>query len=71
MPSFPDFPAGVQSGGYRQTFDMNLPSSYNPAFIIANGGNPAAAWMALYASQDCIGKASQHCAFHGNVHFLF
>jgi len=42
---------------------MNLPSSYNPAFITANGGNPAAAWMALYASQDCVGDAPQQCFF--------
>src|SRR5258705_6385313 len=38
VPSFPGFPAGVTSGSYSHTFDLSLASSYNPAFVKANGG---------------------------------
>lgn len=38
VPTFPGFPAGVTSGTYLQTFDMTLASSYNPAFVTAQGG---------------------------------
>lgn len=55
-PTFPDFPAGVTSGSYDRTFDMSLASSYNPAFIAANGGNPIQAEAALYAGMAA-GKA--------------
>lgn len=48
-PTFPGFPAGVTSGTYDNTFDMTLASSYNPAYITANGGTPASAFAALYA----------------------
>jgi len=37
-PTFPAFPAGVTSGSYDRTFDMTLASSYNGAFVTANGG---------------------------------
>src|SRR5215204_3901078 len=37
VPTFPGFPLGVTSGSYLQTFDMTLASSYNPAFITAQG----------------------------------
>ena len=33
LPTFQDFPTGVQSGTYDHTFDMTLASSYNPAFV--------------------------------------
>jgi hypothetical protein len=46
-PTFPDFPLGVTSGTYDHTFDMTLASSYNPAFVTANGGTPAGAEAAL------------------------
>jgi hypothetical protein len=49
-PSFPGFPLGVQSGTYDATFDMTMASSYNPAFVTANGGTPASAEAALLAS---------------------
>lgn len=42
-PTFPGFPAGVLSGTYDQTFDLTLASSFNPAFITANGGTVAGA----------------------------
>lgn len=48
-PTFPGFPLGVTSGSYSQTFDMTLASSYNPAFITAQGGTVAAAEAALFA----------------------
>jgi hypothetical protein len=37
-PTFTDFPSGVMSGSYDHTFDMTLASSYNSAFVTANGG---------------------------------
>jgi hypothetical protein len=42
-PTFPNFPLGVTSGTYANTFDMTLPSSYNPAFVTAHGGTVAQA----------------------------
>ena len=38
VPTFPGFPAGGQSGTYMATFDLSLATSYNPAFITAQGG---------------------------------
>ena len=47
VPTFTDFPLGVTSGSYDHTFDLTLPSSWNPSFISANGGTPAGAEAAL------------------------
>lgn len=47
VPTFPGFPAGVTSGTYANTFDMTLASSYNPAFVTAQGGTTASAFNAL------------------------
>ena len=44
VPSFPGFPVGVTSGTFSSSFDMNLASSYNPAFITAHGGTTASAF---------------------------
>ena len=49
VPTFPGFPLGMTSGTYDQTFDMSLASSYNPAFITANGGTVASANAVLLA----------------------
>ena len=49
-PTFTGFPNGVQSGTYDRVFDMTLASSYNPAYITANGGTPASAFVALKAA---------------------
>lgn len=49
VPTFPGFPLGVSAGSYSQSFDMTLPSSYNPAFITAQSGTPASAEAALFA----------------------
>lgn len=48
-PTFAGFPSGVTSGVYDVTFDMTLASSYNPAYVTANGGTPASAFAALQA----------------------
>lgn len=47
-PSFTGFPLGVKSGSMDTTFDMTLASSYNPAFVTANGGSISNAFQALY-----------------------
>ncbi|WP_422011836.1 CHRD domain-containing protein [Roseateles sp.] len=51
-PSFTGFPTGVTSGIYDHTFDMSLASSYNAAFITANGGTVGSAFNALAAGLD-------------------
>lgn len=51
-PSFAGFPLGVTSGVYDHTFDMSLASSYNAAFITANGGTVGSAFNALVAGMD-------------------
>ena len=38
VPSFPGFPTGVTFGSYTASFDLTQASSFNPAFINANGG---------------------------------
>lgn len=45
-PTFP-FPLGVKSGAFDQTYDLSLASSYNAAFVTANGGTAATAGNAL------------------------
>ena len=48
-PTFPNFPLGVTSGSYNMTFDMTLPSSWNPAFVTSSGGTTALAESTLLA----------------------
>ena len=36
--TFNGFPLGVTFGTYKQDFDLTLVSSFNPAFVTANGG---------------------------------
>ncbi len=38
VPSFSGFPLGVTSGSMDTTFDTSLASTWNPAYITANGG---------------------------------
>ena len=38
LPTFAGFPLGVTSGSYTTILDMTLASSYNPAFVTAQGG---------------------------------
>ena len=47
LPSFLGFPAGVVSGLYSQVFDLTLASSFNAAFVAANGGTVLGAEAAL------------------------
>jgi hypothetical protein len=42
-PTFTGFPLGVRSGTYDHIFDLMQNSSYNPAYLTANGGNAASA----------------------------
>jgi hypothetical protein len=48
-PTFAGFPLGVTSGTYDNTLDLTMASSYNPAFVTANGGTPASSEAALLA----------------------
>ena len=49
VPSFSGFPLGVTSGAFDQTYDTSQASSWNAAFITANGGTTAGAEAALAA----------------------
>jgi hypothetical protein len=48
-PTFTGFPSGVTSGTYLHLFDLTQASSWNPAFITANGGTTASAEAVLLA----------------------
>jgi len=50
-PSFVNLPLGVTSGHFTQTLDLTLASSYNPAFVTAQGG-VAGAEAALVAGME-------------------
>lgn len=64
VPTFTGFPLGVTSGTYDHTFDMTLASSYNPSFVTANGGTPASAEAALFAS---IAAGTAYLNIHSTV----
>jgi hypothetical protein len=49
VPTFPGFPTGTTSGTYDNTLDLQNLTSYNPAFVAANGGTAATAEAALIA----------------------
>jgi hypothetical protein len=46
-PTFANFPLGVTSGTYNNTLDLTQASSWNPAFVTANGGTTATAEAVL------------------------
>ena len=48
-PTFGGFPVGVTSGSYNNLFNLTFTSSFNPAFVTANGGTVAGAEAALLA----------------------
>jgi hypothetical protein len=50
LPSFVGFPLGVTSGSFSNTLDLTQSSSWNPAYISANGGTPAGAEAAFAAT---------------------
>jgi hypothetical protein len=51
-PSFPGFPTGVTSGTYSDLFDLTSLTSFNGAFVTANGGTAAGARTALIAALE-------------------
>lgn len=55
-PSFTGFPLGVTSGTFSSTLDLSLASSWNGAYVTANGGTTATA-EAAFVSQIAAGKA--------------
>ena len=52
VPSFIGFPLGVTSGSFAGLLDLTLASSYNPAFITAEGGTVPDAEAALVAGME-------------------
>lgn len=63
-PSFSGFPLGVTSGTYNNIFDLTQSSSWNSAFITANGGTTASAEAALLSAM-LSGKA------YWNIHSTY
>jgi hypothetical protein len=49
-PYFPGFPIGVTSGTYSNVLDLTQSSSWNSAYITANGGTPASGEAAFAAA---------------------
>jgi hypothetical protein len=63
-PTFADFPLGVRAGTYDHSFDMTQNSSYNPAYITANGGTAASAFTAL---KTAIAAGKSYLNIHSNA----
>lgn len=63
-PTFVGFPLGVRSGTYDQTFDLGLASSWNPAFITANGNTVAAAEAVFLAG---LGNGTAYLNIHSST----
>jgi hypothetical protein len=63
-PTFPGFPLGVMSGSYSRIFDLTQASSYNPAFVTAEGGTVPGAEAALIAG---IENDETYLNIHSNV----
>jgi len=49
-PTFANFPLGVTSGTYDNTLDLTQASSFNPAFVTANGNDITTARNVLISS---------------------
>ena len=49
LPTFPDFPLGVTSGNYTETFNLLSLSTYNNGFVTGNGGTVDSARLAFLA----------------------
>ena len=47
LPTFSLFPLGVQSGTFDESYNLLLDTTYNPAFLAANGMNVAGARAAF------------------------
>jgi len=63
-PTFAGFPLGVREGTYDHSFDMTQNSSYNPAYITANGGTAASAFTAL---KTAIAAGKSYLNIHSNA----
>jgi hypothetical protein len=63
-PTFSGFPAGGASGTYSNTFDMTLSSSWNAAYITANGGTAATAFAAFVPA---IGNGQAYWNIHSSA----
>jgi hypothetical protein len=50
LPSLPQFPVGGIAGSYDQTISLGFTSSYNPAYIAANGGTVSHASNAFFGA---------------------
>ena len=69
-PTFINFPLGVQSGSYLQTFDLTQASTYNMnpgAFLSLFGGNTALAEVALI---NGIASGNAYLNVHTNLYPL-
>lgn len=64
VPYFPGFPIGVTAGSYTMKFDLLSASTYNPAFITANGGTVAMAEATLLAG---IAAGSAYLNIHSST----
>jgi CHRD domain/PEP-CTERM motif len=64
VPFFAGFPIGVTAGSYSMIFDMTQASTWNPAFITANGGTAAGAESALAAG---VAAGDAYLNIHSNV----
>ena len=51
-PTFGGFPLGVSAGSYDNLFNLTMASSFNAAFVTANGGTAAGAEAALAAAMN-------------------
>jgi outer membrane autotransporter protein len=56
VPSFAGFPLNVTSGAWDRVYDMRLASSWNPAFIAANGGGTVAGAEAAFLAGVAAGQ---------------
>ena len=63
-PSFSGFPTGVTSGTYNMTFDMTQASTWNSAYMNANGGTPAGAEAAFV---NALNNGMAYFNIHTNV----
>ncbi len=68
-PSFTGFPTGGTSGTYDFTYDMSQASSYNPAFVTANGGSVSNAFQSLFDAMS--GTAPNNLGAYFNIHTTF
>lgn len=64
-PTFSSFPTGVSGGLYSMMFDTTQASSWNPAFIAANGGTTAGAEAAFSTG---LASASAYLNIHSTTY---